>query len=278
LKIFIIFISIFFLCSVTYAQKQCSKTSDIQFLPSTNLFEPVKASVIEAKNGVIKDLNRNNLILNIGISSDIIRFNQKDFSLSLGADFFTYSNLRSEPNFKFPVDAIDYFFGLNFNYRKQISDNKMLSARMRISHISAHFEDGHSHSYLTSVYSREFVDLAFGFDLKLKKNIYLKNNLSFNYLFHSIPDNFGNISLQYGFEFRYFTVDYFSIYFSNDIKYLEIANNHYLNESMETGIRFGKINSKGISISFNYYDGRDFKGQYYNSYLNYKGIGINFEL
>ncbi len=41
-------------------------------------------------------------------------------------DFFTFSNLRSEDNFKFPVDAIDYMFGVNFNLKKKLSRKKYI--------------------------------------------------------------------------------------------------------------------------------------------------------
>jgi len=107
--------------SLTFAQSQKNDSLSIQFLPSQNLFQPVKAGLIEAKNGIVKDLNRNKLMLNIGLSSDLVRFNQKKYFMSVGADFFTYSNLIGQVNFKFPVDAIDYLFGINFNYKRQIS-------------------------------------------------------------------------------------------------------------------------------------------------------------
>jgi len=269
--------------SLTFAQSQKNDSLSIQFLPSQNLFQPVKAGLIEAKNGIVKDLNRNKLMLNIGLSSDLVRFNQKKYFMSVGADFFTYSNLIGQVNFKFPVDAIDYLFGINFNYKRQISEKNIVSARFRLSHISAHFEDGHKYErtdtiFTPVVFSREFMDFAFGFDCKFKNNIFLKNIIAVNFLFHSIPDKFGKFSLQYGSEFRYFLLDYLSIYISNDLKYLKINENNHLNENFETGIRIGKIETKGLSIYFNYYDGMDYKGQYFNEYLNYKAIGINFEL
>ena len=36
--------------------------------------------------------------------------------LSFGADLFTYTLLRSQSDFHFPVDAVDYLFGVNFGY------------------------------------------------------------------------------------------------------------------------------------------------------------------
>lgn len=281
----IFFITLFLLVFTDISNAQESLKSDdinFEFLPSTNLFEPVKASVIEAKNGFIKDISKNNLQLNIGISGDLCKWKINKQFVSIGADFFTYSNLRSESNFKFPVDAIDYFFGINFNYKKLFGSN-FLTGRFRLSHISAHLEDGHIYSrsdtiFTPFVFSREFVDLSCGYDYWLLKNCKLKNIISVNILFHSIPKDFGLLSLQYGLEFRYFLSSYFSVYISNDLKLQSVSSGNYLNENLETGIRFGKINAKGFSLSFNYYDGRDYKGQYYMNYLNYKAIGFNVDI
>ena len=106
----------------------------------------------------------------------------------------------------------------------------------------------------------------------------MKNIVAINFLFHSIPDKFDNTSLQYGIEFKYFICNYMNLFVSNDLKFVRIDSRANLNENFETGIRFGKLNSKGVSIFFSYYDGKDYKGQYYNDYLNYKAIGLNFDL
>ena len=256
--------------------------NNFEFLPSSNLYEPVKANIIEAKNGVLKDISKNTLQLNIGMSSDILRWNSINMNFALGADFFTYSNLRVESNFKFPIDAIDYFFGINTSYRN-ISKLGIFTSRLRISHISAHFEDGHKYGrsdtiFSPVIYSREFIDLSAGYDNRLNKNFNVKNQLGINILFHSIPDDFGILSFQYGFEFRYFLNSIMSIYISNCLNFQRIKKSNALNENFETGFRFGKLNSKGFSISFNFYDGKDYKGQYYGKFLNYKSIGFNVDL
>jgi hypothetical protein len=256
--------------------------NNFEFLPSSNLYEPVKANIIEARNGVLKAISINTLQLNIGTSSDIARWNSGNRSFALGADFFTYSNLRAESNFKFPVDAIDYFFGINTSYRN-INKLGVFTSRFRISHISAHFEDGHKYNrsdtiFSPVIYSREFIDLSSGYDYWLGINLKMKNQLGINILFHSIPDNFGILSFQYGLEFRYFLNSIMSIYISNCLNFQRIKKSNTLNENFETGFRFGKLNSKGFSISFNYYDGKDYKGQYYDNFLNYKSIGFNVDL
>jgi hypothetical protein len=283
LKIFIIIIITFLLIDFSYSQnKKANSESNFEFLPLSIIFEPIKANIYEAKNGMIKDLSKNALQLNLGISSDVVQWNSEKISYAIGADFFTYSNLRTEPNFKFPVDAIDYYFGLNSSF-KRIDNFGILLCRLRISHISAHFEDGHKYErsdtiFTPVVYSREFVDISGGYDNWLLKNLKMKNQLGINILFHSIPDNFGILSFQYSFEFRYFLNSYLSIYLSNYLNFQRIQETNVLNENFETGFRIGNMNSKGLSVSFNYYDGKDYKGQYYDNYLNYKAIGFNVDL
>jgi hypothetical protein len=159
----------------------------------------------------------------------------------------------------------------------------VFTSRFRISHISAHFEDGHKYNrsdtiFSPVIYSREFIDLSSGYDYWLGINLKMKNQLGINILFHSIPDNFGILSFQYGLEFRYFLNSIMSIYISNCLNFQRIKKSNTLNENFETGFRFGKLNSKGFSISFNYYDGKDYKGQYYDNFLNYKSIGFNVDL
>ena len=49
--------------------------------------------------------------------------------------------LEKEDNFRFPVDAVDYMFGLNFWFKTAVHGYSF--KRIRLSHISAHFVDGH---------------------------------------------------------------------------------------------------------------------------------------
>ena len=94
------------------------RKDSLYFFNSDLLFNPVEAAVFESKNGVIKFTDTKNLRLDIGATMDIAGLKNGNTDYSVGADLFTFSNLRSESNFKFPVDAIDYLFGINFNMRK----------------------------------------------------------------------------------------------------------------------------------------------------------------
>lgn len=259
-----------------------SKKDSLYFFSSNVLYVPVEASIIEAKNGVTKFLNNDYLTLNIGVSFDLIGLKANQNTFSFGIDFFTFSNLRSEDNFKFPVDAIDYLFGVNFNMKKKLSGKNTLTSRFRISHISSHFEDGHIYErsdtiFTPVVYSKEFLDLQVMSNYSMSNNLLFKGMLGVDYIFHAIPDDMSKFSGQLGLEFRYFFTKIFNVYVSNDVTLASVNSEANLNESFETGLSFGRINSRSVNVYFDYYDGQDYKGQYYGNYLNYTGLGLRFK-
>lgn len=116
---------------------------------------------------------------------------------------FTYTLLRSQSDFHFPVDAVDYLFGFNFGYRK-ICDKYEFGARLRISHISAHFVDGHFDKDLNQwrdvrnpkVYSREFFELLPYFKIN-DFRIYA----GLTYIYKIDPKNIGQDQYQIGFDY-----------------------------------------------------------------------------
>lgn len=287
----ILFVIIFLLISLPlYSQDSQSESSEshrnkskIEFLPSEELFRPIKASIFESRIGVAKNLNNKYLKLDIGYSPDIVSLKKRRNTYSVGVEFFTFSNLRSEDNFKFPVDAIDYYFGLKFSYQRPLKKNMTLSGRLRIAHISSHFEDGHKYErtdtiFTPVVYSREFIDLSAILDTRLNKRIFLRNQLSINFLFHSIPDEFAKVYFQHGFETNFKITRILSAYFSNELRLVQVKNKWNLNSNIETGIKIGKLNSRGVNLFFTYYDGQDYKGQYYDKHLNIKALGFSVDL
>lgn len=274
--ILVFFISLFFNLHSIYSQH-----NGIYFFPTEIVFEPTRASVFESRIGFLKNVNDKNLRLDIGAGIDIIGFRKCNTQYSFGIEAFTFSNLKSESNFKFPVDAIDYFFGVNFNYKRPLANDWFVSSRLRVSHISSHLQDGHVYERADTIfkpftYSREFIDIAVVLD-KFFKKMLIKNLFAVNFLFSTIPDDFGLFSFQYGFEVRYYLHELLSLYFSNDLKLSTVSDKTNLNENLEMGIKIGKYNSRGVNLFFSYYDGQDYKGQYYNKYLNYKAIGLSVD-
>lgn len=277
ITLLLLFISQFY-----FSKDVFSKSDSLYFFTSNVLYVPIEASKIEAKNGVTKFLNNDYLELDIGASFDLIGLKAKQNTFSFGIDFFTFSSLRSEDNFKFPVDAIDYLFGVNFNLKRELSEKNTLTSRFRISHISSHFEDGHIYErsdtiFTPVVFSKEFLDLAVMSKYQINNNLYFKSMLALNFIFHAIPEDMSKFSGQLGLEFRYSISKIFSYYISNDLNLASVNSNSNFNESFETGLTLGSINSRSVNFYFDYYDGQDYKGQYYGKYLNYTGLGLRFK-
>ena len=267
---------------IIFGKNTAVKNDSLYFFTSNTLYVPVEASIIEAKNGVTKFIDSKYLTLNIGVSFDLIGLKAKKNTFSFGIDFFTFSNLRSEDNFKFPVDAIDYLFGVNFNLKRNLSERNVLTSRFRISHISSHFEDGHVYDrtdtiFTPYVFSKEFLELSVMSNYRINSELYFKSMLGINYIFHAIPDEISSFSGQLGLELRYYITKFLNFYISNDVILASVNSVSNLNESFETGLSFGNINSRALSLYFDYYDGQDYKGQYYGKYLNYTGLGLRFK-
>ncbi|MEO8210979.1 MAG: DUF1207 domain-containing protein [bacterium] len=274
--IFLIFSLQFLLSDIGFP-----KNDSLYFFNSNLVFVPTESSIFEAKTGVTKFINDDYLILDIGVSMDLIGYKANQNTFSFGVDFFTFSNLRTENNFKFPVDAIDYFFGMNFNLKRKISENLNLSGRLRISHISSHLEDGHIYErsdtiFTPFVFSKEFINLAFKNDYRFNSSLSFKGLFALNYIFHSIPD-MPKLSGQLGLEFRNYFTKIFSLYISNNLVLASVNSESNLNENFESGFSLGRHGSRSVNFYFDYYDGQDYRGQYYGGYLNYKGLGIRFK-
>ncbi len=252
------------------------------FFSADKVFHPIEAGIYESRIGFQKYTNNDYLKLDIGATFDVAGIVSGEKKYSAGVDFFTFSNLRSEDNFKFPVDAIDYFFGVNFNFSKT-TGSKAIQARLRIAHISSHLQDGHIYErtdtiFTPFVFSKEFADLAANYINSFGPKFDIKGQLGMTYIFSAIPKEISPLSGTFGLEARYFITGILSIYASSETIIASVSDDVNLNESFETGITLGKKGSRGVTLFYSYYDGQDYRGQYYGNYLNTKGIGmkVNF--
>jgi hypothetical protein len=201
--------------------------------------------------------------------------------LSFGADLFTYTLLRSQSDFHFPVDAVDYLFGVNFGYEKK-NNQKEFGARWRISHISAHFVDGHFDKELNEwrnnqepkVYSREFFELM---------PFYKANNLriyaGLTYIYKVDPTNIGQDQYQIGFDYFLTNLinDKITPYLAYDFKLINIYC-YTGNNSLEAGFKIGNPTEKGFSIYYRYFNGHNIHGEYFDVREGFSSIGFNFDL
>jgi hypothetical protein len=253
----------------------------IDWFPSELNIQPFTANFLEPKVGFQYLFNVEKVRIDIGSSHDLVKWKTGVQSFSIGADFFTYTRARSEANFKFPVETIDYMFGINGGFSTS-SENNEMGARIRFSHISAHLVDGYYNTKTKEwmnerepfVYSKEFIELI-GYYKTCGFRVYAGGT----YNFHIIPENIKKGIIQLGF-------DYFPDQLSTNICTPFLAYDFKLtgiekysgNNIISAGIKFGEPRSRGFSILISYFSGKSVHGEFYDLSESYASIGINLDI
>ncbi len=273
-KVFYLFI-IFNFSIINAQDKFILFPSDLNIMPFT-------ANFLEPKIGFLFQTGGNKIRLEIGNSSDVVHYNlNSNTILSGGVDFFTYTYLYGEKDFHFPVDAVDYLFGINFGYKKKEVNNEY-GFRFRFSHISAHFVDGHRDNINNKwkndinpiVYSREFFEL-----LPFYKFNNFRTYLGMTYLYHVDPKNIGKEIYQIGFD--YFAKDLLGNYITPFVAYdfkLQKIGEYRANNAFSIGVKLGNTFGRGFSLYYHYYNGKNIHGEYYFMDENFSSIGFNLDL
>ena len=250
-----------------------------EWFPSELNIKPFEANMLEPKAG-FSFMSENRLRLDISNSQDFYKKENGNATLSFGGDLFTFTRLRSESDFHFPVEAIDYLFGFNGGY-KVVNEADEYGFRLRLSHISAHFVDGKYDSKIQNwndgdsprVYSREFIEL-----FPFYKYKGLRTYIGLTYLFHVTPKNIGKEIYQLGFDYymNWINTGIFVPYIAYDFK-LNKIDTFVGNNIFTAGIKFGKAFGKGISVAYSYFSGLSVQGEYYDRKESYSAIGINLD-
>ena len=255
------------------------------------MFSPLLADPLEPRIAIMPRLDDDFLQLDIGTSADLLQ--SKDGRFAFGIDFATYSLLGTEDNFKFPVDTIDYLFGVSFTWKKPLDKDKLpfddFWARLRISHISAHFEDGHydedagewineedSPFGIPFTYSREFINLV----LALSSEDY-RVYLGYQYLFHTIPDNISRHSFQAGAELStpgntYLAADFKLLPEWN--RGLDKTDGFHGTWNLQAGWRLTVLGLENVRIAYNYYNGLSRHGMYFYDDESFSSLGLIVDL
>lgn len=269
---------IIIIVSILSSLQNFNYAQSFEIFPSEILVQPFTANTLKPKFGFEFKTNVNELSLNVGNSMDIFHYKVDENSkLSFGADMFTYTLLRSQNDFHFPVDAVDYLFGLNFGYTR-----KNYGARLRLSHISAHLVDGHFDKEKNEwrdgrepkVYSREFFEL-----ISFYRFIDMRIYAGATYIYKTDPTNIGQDQYQLGFE--YFANNLISSnlmpYIAYDFRIINIYG-YTGNNSLEAGVKYGYSEGKGISIYFRYFSGYNIHGEYFDVKEDFTSFGFNLDL
>lgn len=268
----------------TLSEGNIQPESRIALVPHGLLFRPLLANTYEPRVGLLSQLGKNQLRLDIGNSVDLLRYNviKDSSSFTIGTDFFTYTLLRGESDFHFPVDASDYYFGINFNYRSPTVFGSM-SSRLRIGHLSAHFVDGHydntkgewKDSRYPIVYSREFVDAVFACE-PAPLNDALRGYIGGTYLFHVDPVTLAPFMAYAGLEWHakaFKSTNLYAGYQTTVMKILEVTFRH----NVQLGAKFGEWSGRGLNLFASYFSGFSIHGEYFDVKENYFGLGFLVE-
>lgn len=255
-----------------------SSETGFSFYSGPLLFKPLTANTFEPRVGLIWHSNDNRLRLDIGNSVEMIQyvFENAKKQLTIGSDFFTYTLLRGEKNFHFPVDAVDYLFGFNVNYIDSL-DTGVLSSRLRLSHISAHFVDGHfdgtSGTWKAGlnpiVYSREFFDVTIAYELENN----FRGYAGAIYLWHVDPSPLSKFAGYIGGEYH----QNVSSVFIGFIAYQLTAATSIPRHEIQMGTKIGSWRGRGTKLFFIYHYGNNIHGEYYSQKDEYSGVGFNVE-
>jgi hypothetical protein len=246
-------------------------------------FRPAVASAFEPRIGFTSYGDRNNIRLDIGSGIDLLSRRYGEGKLAVGGEFFTFTLLESWDNMHFPVIATDYFFGMNLSYRKT-TNNGILSGRFRITHISAHFVDGHYDADAGTwrderepiIYSREFIELLGSY----RRNGALIHRWygGFQYLYNVIPGLVGKLALQGGYELFFPSrSEFITPYGAYDLRVVNIESWN-VNHSVQVGLKFGHRFGRGFDAFFSYYNGYNLHGELFDQTIETWGFGFNIHI
>ena len=254
-------------------------------------FAPLLADPLEPRIAIMPRLDEEYLQLDIGTSADL--FSLKNDGFAFGIDFATFSLLAMEESFKFPVDTIDYLFGISCSWVQPLENSSLpfdeLSARLRFTHISAHFEDGHydeaagkwideeeSPFGIPFTYSREFINLILALSSDGSRFY-----LGYQYLIHTIPDEINRHSFQAGIELAtpgdtYLATD-FKLLPKWDDK-LNRTNGHRGTWNLQAGWRLAAVGLENVRIACGYSTGISRHGMYFYDTESFGSLGLIVDL
>jgi hypothetical protein len=256
------------------------------------LFRPLRANVFEPRVGAMYQSPDARLRLDIGNSLDIVAVRLSErVECRLGADFFTYTRLRSEVNFRFPVETTDFFFGLNGSIYAGLTNELAVSGRLRVAHISAHLVDGIPTFLQTFVYSREFVDAVAALEWHTQRTTW-RGYVGANVLFHTIPEAFGAVTPEFGVD----VMDYSTTYNLLGISWIGLCAGYDLKlptiatitngvtsaatsavHAAQAGLRFGEPNATGVFVGAYWYEGKSLHGLFYDKRDSYVALGFQLD-
>lgn len=237
------------------------------------VFRPLIANPFEGRVGVMYQVDDKKLRLDIGNSIDLIRLSD---GVWIGADFYTFTRLRSEGNFKFPVETSDYFFGVNASTSPLTigSIPKPLAFRLRLAHISSHMVDGLANKQgeinpLPFVYSREFADFTAAMCMR-----WWRPYIGLQYIWATQPKSPERLIPSLGFDFEHPIGKKVFIHGGVDCKAVGVDGVYSGQFSGQTGFLFYSDNKTATALNAYWFSGRSMHGMFFTQNDTYFAIGL----
>lgn len=241
-------------------------------------FRAPMANPLEARVGSMVQLGDEALRLDVGASIDLNELVRDSVTgwLRVGTDVMTYTRLRSEGNFKFPVETTDFFFGLNATWSAAQSP---LHARLRLAHISSHLVDGYADTagvfsrQRPFVYSREFAELLIGWT-----HSGFRPYAGITYIWARQPRRAEPLIPQVGIDVRMPITSSIELRGGYDWKLIGIDGIYQQAHAAQLGVFAEMWNGRGILVSAYAYDGRSMHGMFFDQRDSYLGLGFQVQL
>lgn len=215
---------------------------------------------MESRVGTLFMPGPKHLRLDIGYRFDVATISLGDTALKpivVDSDFFTLTRLRSEGNFKFPVETIDYWFGVGLHWQHSVWE-----MRMRLAHVSTHLVDGYANAdgvfdrQKPFVYSREFVEYMVGPRLGI-----VRPYVGLTYVWATIPRSINRLIPQIGCDVQA-PVGNGHVVAGVDARRSGFEGVSAFSTVVQAGYRFTGLGSTSTTVSLLRYDGRSVHGMF----------------
>lgn len=281
------FTSIFIFFFIIKSTEIISQENNFEFLPQGLHFLPIKANYEEAKIGILYYPKNGNLKVDIGNNIDLLAFNFTNFNskLTFSIEFMAYALSTNYAEKRLQIDALDGFFGGNAAFSKKYNRGKLIS-RLRIIHNSAHLVDGHFDSEKNQwmnndkpiPFTKDFGELLLGYQFYENFGT-IRTYSAFSYSTLIRPAILKKWNSYFGFEISSNKIvdkildDETNIFIASNFS-LEGNPKYQFNYNNLLGMKFGKMEKKGIVFYLSYFYGSNPFSEYYMKRVSQFGIGF----